>query len=159
MSDTLISGVIVGGPEAANKFRASGLLLIEALRKGIGRACLLVVARTKEKLSDQVLHVRTGRLRRSIHADPIEVVGDMVTGRVGTNVEYAGIHEFGFKGPVSVREHLSTSVLGNKFTVRSHTREINMPERSFLRSSLTELQGEIRAEVERAVDGYIMGAR
>jgi phage gpG-like protein len=159
MTETLISGVVVGGDRAAARFNASQSALIDALRIGIGRACMLVVKRTKEKLSDDVLHVRTGRLRRSIHADPVTVSGTQVQGIVGTNVEYAAIHEYGFSGVVSVRESLRTSVLGNSFTVRAHTRNVHLPERSFLRSALTELQPQIRAEVESAVDSYIMGMR
>ena len=41
----------------------------------------------EEKLSGQVLKVRTGRLRRSINRR-VDVLADQVIGRVGTNVEY-----------------------------------------------------------------------
>jgi len=41
------------------------------------------------KLSGQVLHARSGRLRRSIHAAPARISGGEVIGKVGTNVVYA----------------------------------------------------------------------
>lgn len=45
-----------------------------------------------EKLSGQVLNVRGGRLRDSIDQ---EISDDELSTRVGTNVEYGKIHEFG----------------------------------------------------------------
>ena len=46
------------------------------------------------KLTGQVLHVRTDRLRRSI-TFKVTAEGTLVSGVVGTNVVYARIHEFG----------------------------------------------------------------
>ena len=48
----------------------------------------------EDELSGQALHVRTGRLRRSITART-ENDGQTYTGIVGTNVEYAAINEYG----------------------------------------------------------------
>jgi len=42
-------------------------------------------------------------------------------------------------------------VLGNSFTVKAHPREVNLPERSFLRSSLRDLEPDIRVEFEQAI--------
>jgi len=127
--------------------------LISALQRGVGRALLLIQTRTKEsKLSGQVLNVRTGRLRRSIATRMDPVTGDgKVSGVVGTKVVYAGAHEFGFHGTVSVREHLRRSKLGKPFYVSAHSRTMHLPERSFLRSSFRELQPQIRDEIAKEV--------
>lgn len=47
-----------------------------------------------EKLSGQVLNVKTGKLRRSMN-EKLTVTSDSVTSSVGTNTVYARIHEFG----------------------------------------------------------------
>lgn len=136
------------------------------------------------KLSGQVLHVRTGTLRRSINRS-IAYGESRVTGIVGTNVEYAAIHEFGFHGAVNVREYLRrsrgqmsmarfrTNKLGEKVevlgsyrkagggagatTVRAHVRNLDLPEKSFLRSTLREFEARIRADIEQAAKESLRG--
>jgi phage gpG-like protein len=44
----------------------------------------------------QYLGVVTGRLRSSITAKPTEHSGNTYTTKIGTNVEYARVHEFGY---------------------------------------------------------------
>lgn len=94
------------------------------------------------KYQGQVLGVMTGRLRRSItHKVTESVVG--VEGVVGTNVEYAAIHEYGWEGVQTVKEHLRKTKSGNTATVRAHARSVKLPERSFLRSALREMRPTI----------------
>jgi len=146
----MISGTVIGSERVIERFREFPARLREELIVGIRNAGSAVLRLTKDRLSDQVLRVRTGRLRRSINLRMYE--GDKtITATVGTNVEYAAVHEYGFHGTVSVREHLRTSVLGNSFTVKAHPREVNLPERSFLRSSLRDLEPDIRVEFEQAI--------
>lgn len=160
--------------------------LLEFLAAALDRFSAVLQARVKEKLSDDVLHVRTGTLRRSINRQVIKQV-DGVEAVVGTNVEYAAIHEYGFQGAVSVREHVRrittasrieatldkirlaramkfselgpavrrTRYVSGVAVVRAHTREVNMPERSFLRSALRELEAVAVIEVRRAaIDAF-----
>lgn len=136
------------------------------IRAGIGRITLKLLTQVKSlKLSGQALNVRTGRLRRSI-TQRIEDSGPDISGIVGTNVEYAAIHEFGFKGNVSVKQHLRQvkQVFGRKLKspvqalVGAHTRNVDLPARSFLRTALAELndsgviETEINAAIARAVE-------
>lgn len=151
----LIQAVVVGGDELAARLDQGAQGFVLALQDGIGRAVLRVQGRVKDKLSGEVLQVRTGRLRRSI-TEVVETSGDRVEGTVGTNAEYAAIHEYGYTGPVNVMESLRTSKLGNVFPVRAHVRNVDMPERSFIRSALAELQPDIRAFIEQAVSNQIM---
>ena len=147
----MIEGIVIGSEAAVARFQGFPNKLREQLKAGVGRAALLVQIQTKEaKLSGQVLNVRTGRLRRSINVKTSETA-TAVSASVGTNVAYARVHEYGFQGTVSVREHLATSKLGNKFTVRGHNRNVNVPEKSFLRSALADMAPQIRVEFEQAI--------
>lgn len=149
----MIRGYVFGDEEIAARFDRFPATLQRGLVRGITRAALRVQSRTKaQKLSGQVLNVRTGRLRRSINYR-VEQQPQQVTGIVGTNVEYAGVHEFGFSGTVTIREHLRRTKSGRMATVRAHSAVRNLPARSFLRSSLRDLQPEIRAEIEASVIG------
>jgi phage gpG-like protein len=146
-----ITAIVLGGSEAIAKFDDFPNRLRTELRVGIGRAALLVQTQSKEnKLSGQVLNVITGRLRRSINTQITETQSG-VLGTVGTNVAYAHVHEFGFSGTVSVREHLRRSKLGKEFTVRAHSMKMNVREKSFLRSALSDMAEGIRAEFENAL--------
>lgn len=130
-----------------------------------------------DKLSGQVLHVRTGTLRRSIN-QRVEDSGHSIVATVGTNVDYAHVHEHGFNGMVTVREHLRrskeqmnlaryrTNKRGERFEIKgsykkagggagetivhSFERHMKMPERSFLRSALHEMESQIVTEIKQA---------
>lgn len=158
---SLLTGYVVGDEALQASFHRLPNDFQGALKTGVGRACLLVQKLTKEALSGYVLNVKTGRLRRSINTR-IDEKPMSVQGIVGTNVQYAGVHEFGFQGVVPVREHLRKTVNGGQATVRAHNRSVDMPERSFLRSSLHRLQPEIRREIETAINAQlarVMGGR
>jgi phage gpG-like protein len=71
--------------------------------------------------------VDTGDLKRSISH---EVHG--VTGRVGSNLDYAAAVEMGFHGIEHVREY----VRRDGATVRAHERHANMPAQPYLRPAL-----------------------
>lgn len=49
------------------------------------------------------LRVRTNRLRGSLWAAKARPVAGQLVSSIGTNVNYAGVHEYGFSGPVQVR--------------------------------------------------------
>jgi hypothetical protein len=114
----------------------------------------------------RTLGVVTNRLRSSLRAAKAVVTAQDVDSSIGTNVSYAGAHEFGFQGTVPVRAHIRLvhtrqTVGGYKFldpktgkirtkknrkvavatgysTVRAHTRRMDIPERAFIRSTLAE---------------------
>jgi len=119
-----------------------------------------------KKLSGQALHVRTNRLRSSIHASDVMITGDNISGTVGTNVAYAAYHEYGFTGTENVREHLrkikssaTKMLLPNKngelkkmtvhadCVVKAHSRKVNYPEHSFLRSQMKEDADFIKEQI------------
>ena len=112
-----------------------------------------------DKLSGQVLNVKTGNLRRSITVEEAAQDGAAIVGRVYSagDVKYAGIHEFGYKGPeqVAAFTRKSTHVFGRTVPqyeqhVGAFTRNMNVPERSFMRSGLADLRAEITADIDAA---------
>lgn len=116
-----------------------------------------------DKLSGQVLKTRTGTLRRSI-ATKVTSDSNGTVGVVGTNSDYGLMHEFGFKGAENIKAHLRTikqawgkSITPREISVRAFTRTVDFPERSFLRSALTEMQGQIISEIDQVIIGALNG--
>lgn len=76
------------------------------------------------------LGVRTGRLRSSVTQEITETTAgteSAFSGRIGTNVQYAAFHEFGFHGVESVRAHTrvvaTLDVTGNAIDERRQIRD------------------------------------
>ncbi|MGD9613834.1 MAG: HK97 gp10 family phage protein [Alphaproteobacteria bacterium] len=117
----------------------------------------------KDKLSGQVLKVRTGVLRSSINLK-VDDAPDRITATVGTKVAYARVHEFGFRGKQSVRAHLRkvTRLFGKPVTatlnIKAHTRNVKFPERSFLRSALKELEPDFKKGMKESLRRLIEDA-
>jgi len=88
------------------------------------------------------LGVVTNRLRSSIAVSDPQQDGNVYYAKVGTNVEYAGMHEYGFVGSLSVSGHTKKTKKG--FTsVRSHMRKLNYAGKPFLRPAVAD-QGNQR---------------
>ncbi|BCA57686.1 hypothetical protein [Sphingomonas sp. HMP6] len=123
------------------------------LRASIGRLALkLSVMVKRDKLSGQVLGVKTGRLRRSVH-DAVADVGDNIEGVVSTNVGYGIGWELGWPGGGSPKQSLNTAKA--KFSPSSggdSFKNGTPKKRSFLRTALKDLEGSgaIRAELNEA---------
>lgn len=147
----MISVQIIGTEKVVGKMkRLTDTARIRLLTEVNAIAAKLVRGVKESKLTGQVLHVRTGRLRRSIH-QTVRSSNTEVTGIVGTNVVYAHAHEYGFEGDESVRGHLRRAKSGKKFPVRPFTRHVNLPARSFLRSALQDMKAEIRQRLTAAM--------
>lgn len=164
-----VRGEIKGDREVVADLRRFDAAARGEIQKGIGRIALKLLTRVKaQKLTGQALNVRTGRLRRSI-TQRIEASADEISGIVGTNVDYAAIHEYGFKGAVSVKQHLRLvkEAFGRPLkspvwsTVSTHTKNASMPERSFLRSALADLKssGAIAAEIDASIARAVEATR
>lgn len=155
----MIKGELLGGDELKAKFSQAAPKFTAALGQSIGRLVLMLQRNVKaDKLSGQVLRVRTGRLRRSINARTEGIGTETPAGYVGTNVSYARAHEYGFAGRVTVKQHMRNikQAFGRSITpvqvmVGTHTRRVDIPEKSFLRSALSELEPQIKSEIRGAV--------
>lgn len=150
---------IVGAEQVELHLRQRSQWIRARLFAAVARASILLTRYVKEeKLSGQVLNVRTGTLRRKINYRMRETPNS-ITGVVGVKLAYAAIHEYGFDGDESVRAHLRriTQAFGRPLAspvtaeVRAYTRHVHMPERSFLRSSLRELTPTIHDMLVAAV--------
>lgn len=115
-----------------------------------------------EKLSGQVLNRRSGALSRSVYPDKRETA-DTISGgaRAGNDVPYAKIHEYG--GLIPAHQVVVKNAKALAFTVGGMLRfahsvqipDVQMPERSYMRSSLREQApegiNELRAAVREAI--------
>lgn len=133
----------------------------DQLVRSITRTTTELVGYIKQsKLSGQVLHRRTGKLSRSVHVVPPVVNGDSIVGRAAANVTYAAYLEYGFSGTISVQESLRniTQAFGKplsggsrEVTVRAHSRTVNFPAHSFMRSALADKREKIEAAMRTAL--------
>jgi phage gpG-like protein len=146
---------LIGGAEAVAKLGAIPAKLRGELDQGIGRLALRAQAAVQEKLSGEVLNARSGRLRSSINVAP------SASGlTLSSSVPYAAVHEYGFKGVQNVRQSLRIvkQAFGRPISpietvVRVHSRKVDLPERSFFRSALRELEdsGAVATEMSGAI--------
>lgn len=141
----------------------TGAALQSGMRRAVERLSIIVQGGVKEgKLTGQVLHVRTGTLRRSINRKITEDSSG-VYATVGTNVVYAAAHEYGFDGEVTVKAHTrraqqQMALKGKKrpgksegtINVREFTRHMHLPEKSFLRSELRDRTPQIQQDLRSA---------
>lgn len=138
-----------------------GERMLSAIFSVITRLTIKLQGHVKEnKLSGQVLKVKTGRLRRSINQRVDNDANEGPVGTVGTNVSYARPHELGFSGDVQIRQHLRKikEAWGKpleepiEIVVRAHTRRVDLPARSFLASALADIQPEVKPAIIEAVE-------
>jgi len=134
-------------------------------------------ARHLSRRGPTTLGVVTNRLRSSLNQVSAAIDGNSVISSIGTNVAYAGAHEFGFVGRVQVKaftRKVNTYAGGTKLVahlaksgrivkkkakitatgtqqVKAHTRMMKMPERSFIRSSIRERSADYSATLSSAI--------
>lgn len=134
----------------------------------------------------QRLGVRTNRLRGSLVAAPARVSGNAIISAIGTNVAYAGIHERGFNGRVTVRAHSrnlfrtfrtgggavfdpktgrisrtkprDVALLTGATTVRAHARTMRMPARPYLAPAIADSQVAYSQAISAAIERAWGGA-
>lgn len=154
----MITAILIGHEHLSPFLRRIHPNTMEALNESVGRLAIKLMRKIKEeKLTGQVLKNRTGTLRRSIN-QRVDSTATSVYARVGTNKSYAAAHEYGFTGSVTVKEHMrqikqafGQPIAPKNITVHTHSKTMNLPARSFLRSSLREMDAEIKAGLRDAL--------
>jgi phage gpG-like protein len=133
--------------------------LRDALTERATALAAALEAKVRQKLAGEVLNPRTGALARSIITTIVQgAAGVSVNVSAGGDVKYAAIHEFGGLIPphqiVPDKARALAFAVGGKqvFAARVDLPAVVMPERSYLRSSLAEMAGEIEAELATAVN-------
>ncbi len=147
---------IIGAESVIARFQGAPERLRQALTAATMRLAILAQRRVMEtKLSGQVLHVRTGRLRRSINVAPI-VEGDRIGARTGTNVEYGRTWELtGIRArTVEPRTKKALFWKGAQHPVRRVEIPAQAP-RPFLSVVLEEMRAQARTELTAAAQGAI----
>lgn len=150
-------------PDLDKKIRVLRVLAPKAfdrgLEAGIRAATIDVTAGVKDLLDGPVLNRRSNRLWRSIHPEVYRRSGTII-GIVGTDVEYAAIHEFG--GTIRAKDesgYLRFPVGDGYATVR----EVEMPKRPFMSRTFKKKQRRIasliRSNVLKSVKGTLKTGR
>lgn len=151
----------IGDRDVASKLKELEPKIYNSLLLTITKLSIQLQAKIKsEKLTGQVLKTRTGTLRRSINYR-VDKTSSQIIGRVGIGADaakYGIMHEFGLRGTENIRSHLRTikkvwgkSISPKQISVRSHTRTVNYPERSFMRTALAEMRPIIQSDISKAV--------
>ena len=117
------------------------------------------------KLSGQVLSTVSGRLKRSVTFDT-QQTGDQIVSEVYTDgsAPYDTIHEFGGKTPAHVIEPVKAKALSylqdgkRVFYKRINHPGSRMPERSYMRSALHDMEQEITDELTAAFTQALRGS-
>ncbi len=129
------------------KIRGTAIRGLGRISKNVMPASILAMKATTEwvrgyvvkyKLRGQVLHKRTGRLAGSIESD-VKAGLNSVTGKVGSRLVYARIHELGG----IIRAKSAPYLIFKTASGWVKTKEVKMPKRSYLKSSVREKKREI----------------
>ena len=155
----MITAKITKGAGLSKQFKDSIPNIQSGVQQEIMSLAVKLTGLVVRKLNGEVLKVFHGRLWRSIHPEWQFRVG-YSGATVGTNVEYAAIHEYGgviqmpaklhqmyFKAyqDGSLKKGFAKKKASNfMMEKQGKAYEIHMPERSFLRSSLREMNPEIQ---------------
>jgi len=139
-----------------------------------------IQARKLSQRGPLTLGVVTNRLRSSIRpsAARVNATGTDVESSIGSNVAYAAPHEFGFDGVVAVRSFTRKNPRGNLYgattrtfdpktgrvskakpkpsaagisIVKAHNRHMRLPERAFIRTSITERAADYGTAISKAI--------
>jgi HK97 gp10 family phage protein len=133
----------MGAESLLKKVEAKSDEYADKLEAAVTSAALLVENDAKDKAP-----YKTGTLKRSIHHETVEKSAQRVVVAVGTNLEYAAIHEFGGiieakNGPYLVFRTGD----GEWHSVTS----VQMPARPYLRPALDENKDAIVKEIREAL--------
>lgn len=103
--------------------------------------------------ADRVLGVRTRNYRLSLYATDAKATRDGVVSSIGSPLNYAGVHEFGFTGQVNVPEHQR-----GESTVQAHTRAVSIPARQPVTAGIEDRQDAYGEAMSQAVLKALGGA-
>ncbi len=143
----MIKAYYTGDQELVAEFRTKGQAVNAALVKKVRDICEEIDSRAKTKLSGAKLRIISGSLLSGF-GFRVEVGADRVDGIFMDTEVYAGVQEFGVYRNVVVRSHLRSqkAAFGQQMKagpkdifIQSYVREMNLPERSYVRSSMSEM--------------------
>jgi phage gpG-like protein len=150
----MLSVEIEGLDALEERFAKLPSAMREALARKIEDLAQRLEQRIKDNLSGAVLQARSGMLR-----DSIEATLEPSAAAIAARTKYAAAQEYGFVGEESVcahsreiREAFGRAIAPKTIFVRAFARAMDLPERSYMRSALDEMQDEIAAALSDAVE-------
>lgn len=147
-----VAATVVGAAEVATRFERGAADARPVLRTRVQGLGIKLQRKVKsEKLTGQVLHVRSGRLRRNINEQTTETAA-AVQSSVGTNVVYGRAWELGFE-----RRRRASGLLGRLRARLGRGSMRRYGPRPFLRPSLEEMRPEIVATLQAAAVAVAKG--
>jgi phage gpG-like protein len=167
----MIKAQFIGDDKIIARFKQMPTSVAKHLKQEIARLAIELQSKVvKEKLSGQVLKRKTGTLARSIQwlvestpTSYLAVVGSRV--REGKALKYAAIHEYG--GIIPAHEVHAVNAKALRFQIKGGAilfrksvliPAITMPERSYLRSALKDMEQEIKTDLDKAVNQGVKSA-
>jgi phage gpG-like protein len=154
----VITAVLVGDDRILARLHAMAGEANSGVVRAISRLAIDLQRKVQQdELTGEVLSARSGSLKSSIDLR-VDQSTSTVTATVFSDSRYARVHEFGFAGTVNVKASLRTitKVFGlpippKMINVRAHSRKMDLPERSFLRTALEDMAPAIKDEVGAAL--------
>jgi phage gpG-like protein len=103
-----------------SKVKAYPQVLTRVIADAMDRRNLLtvgyIIATKLTAAGPKFLNRQTGRLGGSARATKSVIAGAVVSSSIGTNVKYGAVHEYGFKGTVSVAAFTRKNPQADRFT-------------------------------------------
>lgn len=96
----------------------------------------------------KTLGVVTNRLRGSLRAARTSVSSSGIEGAIGTNVEYAGVHEYGATIKAKNKPYLRFNIGGRWVQKKS----VTIPARPFLSTGIQERESNYSAALSKAIE-------
>jgi phage gpG-like protein len=154
----MIAGILIGDAASVGRLRRMRDTANREVARTVAKLGINLQDNIQQnKLSGEVLHIRTGALKQSI-ALRIEQSDATVSATVYSNLAYAAAQEYGFSGTVDVRaslrrikEAFGHPIAAETVAVGAHGRRADLPARSFLRSALNDLTPTVNARVGEAL--------
>lgn len=154
----MITARLVGDDKALARLRALPAGINSGLVRAMTKLGIELQRKVQqEELTGELLASRSGSLRSSIDFR-LDQSRTGIAATVFSDSEYAHVHEYGFAGTVSIRASLRriTEAFGRQISektinVRAHSRRMNLPQTSFLRTALAEMAPAIGDEVNSAL--------
>ena len=141
---------IIDTASAVANFRVLKERVHAGVRDAVTSGAARLVALVQAKLSGELLQPRSGRLRASIRAE----IGE-TSARISSDAPYTRVQEYG--GRIAVPEIVPVNAktlafaYGGKlvFAKRVAAHTVDIPERSYMRSSLSEFEAGFLSDIRK----------
>lgn len=126
-----------------------------------------IQARKLSRRGPTTLGVRTNRLRSSMSRAEATIAGTSILSSIGSNVVYAGVHEYGIDADVNVRAHRRRIIAHDRYEKRgrgfvqtqsgikgliaAHSRHMKLPARRYMGSTIEARTPNYTAALSAAI--------